>query len=302
MRILVTGAWPEAKKYLEEIKNEGHDVIFMQNEDDELPCEANWVEGVIANGLFLHHKISVFESLKYIQLTSAGLDRVNLDYIRHKEITLHNAKGVYSIPVAEMAICGVLQLYKRTDYFKEKQREHIWEKNRSLMELHGKNVTILGCGSVGSECARVFKALGCKVRGIDKESGYAEVFEMIFPVSDIKNILPKTDILLITLPYTKKTHYLIGEKEIKEMPAHGVVVNMSRGGIVQTEALIKALREERLFGAVLDTFETEPLEGDSPLWDMKNVIITPHNSFVGEGNEERLHSLILHNLRSAGRL
>ena len=167
MRLLITGAWKEAEKFISQLEGYGHRVIFMQQEADRLPCEPSWAEGVVCNGLFLHHEIEAFTNLKYIQLTSAGLDRVPVEYIRKHKIALNNARGVYSIPMAEFAVCGVLQIYKKAALFRENQKTHLWEKHRDLLELYGKNVMIIGCGSVGTECAKRFSAFGCRIIGID---------------------------------------------------------------------------------------------------------------------------------------
>ena len=113
MNLLITGAWTGAKDYIEQIENEGHAVVFLQYEKDDLPCAYEWVEGVICNGLFLTHSIEKFVNLKYIQLTSAGFDRVPMEYVAEHNIEIHNARGVYSIPMAEFAVAGVLQLYKK---------------------------------------------------------------------------------------------------------------------------------------------------------------------------------------------
>ena len=167
MKLLITGAWVNAKNHLSELQSLGHEVVFMQNESENLPCDPLWVEGVICNGLFLSHDISAFQNLKYIQLTSAGYDRVPMEYVTAHNITIHNARGVYSIPMAEYALCGVLALYKQSRFFLKNQMQHKWEKHRGLIELHGKTVCIVGCGSVGTECAKRFSAFGTVVRGID---------------------------------------------------------------------------------------------------------------------------------------
>ena len=117
MNILVTGAWKCTREDMEQLKNKGHQVAFMQFEQEQLPVQAQWVEAVVCNGLFLHHDIRSFSNLHHIQLTSAGFDRVDVDYIRQQNIALYNARGVYSIPMAEFALCGVLQLYKQSRFF-----------------------------------------------------------------------------------------------------------------------------------------------------------------------------------------
>ena len=139
MNLLVTGAWQQATDYLEELEKE-HEVIFMQWENKELPCEYEWVEGIIGNGIFLSHPIERFKNLRYIQLTSAGYDRVPMNYVEEHQIKIHNARGVYSIPMAEFAIAGVLQLYKQARFFSNNQKNHQWIKHRDLLELNGKKV------------------------------------------------------------------------------------------------------------------------------------------------------------------
>ena len=139
------------KNILEKIEADGHKVHFFQFEKDELSMFwTKWVEGVICNGLFLTHDIRKFINLRYIQLTSAGFDRVPMDYVKGDNIVINNARGVYSIPMAEFALFGVLELYKKGRKFFENQKQHIWEKQRNLYELFGKKVCIVGCGSVGT--------------------------------------------------------------------------------------------------------------------------------------------------------
>lgn len=278
------------------MKNMGHEVVFMQNEKDELPCAYDWAEGIICNGLFLHHDIEKFVNLKYIQLTSAGYDRVPMKYIKEHNIKIHNAKSVYSVPMAEFAVGGVLQLYKQSQLFYENQKQRKWEKHRGLLELYGKTVLILGCGSVGTECAERFSAFGCEVIGIDVQPREDECYKVILPLSELDEALSEADILILTLPLTEETRHLIDENRLSLMKPGAVLLNISRGAVVDEKALIEAL-QTNLGGAALDVFEEEPLKEDSPLWNMENVIVTPHNSFVGSGNEERLNTLILKNVK-----
>lgn len=294
MNLLVTGAWAEAKENIEKLKSMGHKVVFMQQEKDDLPCDYAWVEGVVCNGLFLTHPIKKFHSLRFIQLTSAGFDRVPMDYIKEHGMEIHNAKGVYSIPMAEFAIAGVLELYKQSRFFWDNQKEHKWEKHRGLIELSGKTVVIVGCGDVGIECAKRFRAFGCTVIGVNRTVRKNEVFDRIVPLSDIETVLPKADLVVLTVALTEETRHLMNAERLKLLKETAVLVNIARGRVVDTNALIDCL--PNLGGAVLDVFEEEPLTTDSPLWDMENVIITPHNSFVGSGNNKRMRDVICSNL------
>ena len=294
MNLLVTGAWSDGKNHIAELEAMGHDVTFMQYEKDLLPCDYKWVEGVICNGLFLSHPIEKFTNLKYIQLTSAGFDRVDMSYVKAHNIEIHNARGVYSIPMAEFAICGVLQQYKQAAFFRENQRNHLWEKHRGLLELAGKKVLIVGCGSVGNECAKRFKAFDCTITGVDLLPREDSLYIEMLPLDKLNNALKQADIVVLTLPLTEQTKYLIDNSKLSLMKDGATLVNIARGAIVNTDALLNHI--DRFTGVVLDVFEEEPLNENSPLWDKQNIILTPHNSFVGEGNGERLKEIIVENL------
>lgn len=299
MRILITGAWNATEEQLCRIAALGHEVIWHQQEREVLPVPYETVEGVICNGLFLHHPIERFTALKYVQLTSAGFDRVPLDYIQKKGIRICNARGVYSTPMAEFALSGVLELYKQSRFFWENQRNCRWEKHRGLRELTGKQVCIVGCGSVGTACAKRFQAFDCHVTGVDRIVYENRFFDRVLPMEQLDTVLETADIVVLCLPLTEETQHLMDEKRLQVMKPGAILVNIARGQIVDTGALISALNGH-LGGAVLDVFEEEPLSADSPMWRMENVILTPHNSFVGEGNAERLASVIMENLENYG--
>lgn len=294
MNLLITGAWQQAKEYIPTIESKGHQVQFLQFERDELPCEYEWVEGIIGNSIFMSHSIEKFVNLKYIQLTSAGFDRVPMEYVKEHGIEIHNARGVYSVPMAEFAVAGVLELYKKIRFFHENQKKHNWEKHRGLLELFGKTVVIVGCGDVGIECAKRFRAFGCTVIGVNRTVKEKVAFDRIVPLSEIDMVLRGADVVVLTVALTEETRRLMNAKRLKLLKGSAILVNIARGGVIDTNALIDCL--PNIGGAVLDVFEEEPLDEKSPLWDMENVLITPHNSFVGEGNIERLSALVITNI------
>ena len=298
MNLLITGAWNDGKNCMDEIKAMGHQVVFMQYEKDALPCAYDWVEGVVCNGLFLSHPIENFSNLRYIQLTSAGFDRVDMSYVTAHGIEIHNARGVYSIPMAEFALCGVLQLYKQAAFFRENQRQHLWEKHRGLSELCGKQVLIVGCGSVGNECAKRFTAFSCRVTGVDLFPREDSLYDRILPLEQLDEALKTTDVVVLTLPLTEQTKHLFNEERFDSLKSSAVLVNIARGAIVDTEVLLRHI--DHIGGVVLDVFEEEPLTETSLLWDKENAILTPHNSFVGEGSLERLKKVVIANLKQKG--
>lgn len=301
MNLLVTGAFNCTQEQLNNISKIGNNVVFHQMESDALPCSFDWVEGVICNGLFLYHPIEKFANLKYIQLTSAGYDRLDMNYVKEHNISIYNARGVYSIPMAEFAVGGVLDIYKQSEFFAENQKLHKWDKHRGLLELYGKTVCIVGSGNVGTECARRFKAFDTTIYAVDLCEPQSDVYDRYFQLEYIAEVISQADIIVLTLPLTEQTKYMFDKKMFSNFKSNAILVNIARGAIVNQDDLIDALQSKKLYGAVLDVFDTEPLEQDNPLWDMPNVIITPHNSFVGEGNIQRLTNTILYNLEMYNR-
>lgn len=299
MKLLVTGAWQGAKENMDALRAMGHEIAFLQQEKEALPVDPAWVEGAVCNGLFLHHPLSCFPNLRYIQLTSAGFDRVPMDEIRARGIEIRNARGVYSVPMAEHAVWGVLSLYHQARFFFGNQAESRWEKHRGLRELAGKTVCILGTGSVGTECAKRFRAFSCRVLGVNRTVRENSAFDAVLPMDALADALRQADVVVLTLPLTEETRGLMNAERLALMKPGAVLVNIARGAIVSERALIEALQGS-LGGAVLDVFDPEPLAPESPLWTMENVIVTPHNSFVSDGNAARLNSLILGNLEVSG--
>ena len=295
MRAIVTGALQATPEDLVALEALGLTVAVHPDERTAVENPEQY-EIAVCNNLFGFHDLDAFPNLKYIQLTAAGLDRLPLDRIRQRGIELKNAAGVYSIPMAEFALWGVLELYKQGRFFAQNQRLHRWEKHRSLRELSGKTVLIAGCGSVGSECAQRFAAFGCRCLGVARTGRQQADFESVYPICDLPRLLPEVDIVVLALALNEDTRHLFGGSMLARMKAGSILVNLSRGAIVDESALEKAL-DGSLSGAVLDVFETEPLPEVSPLWEKENLIITPHNSFVGEHNHGRMMELVLRNLR-----
>lgn len=289
MNVLVTGAFQLNSKELAELEAVGHKVFV--HPDERIPVEQpERYEAVVCNGLFLYSPIEHFTSLRLIQLTSAGVDRVPLDYIRAHGIELHNAAGVYSVPMAEFVVCGILQLYKQSRFFAENQAQHKWEKHRGLLELSGKRVCILGCGDVGREIAKRLKAFGCHITGVNRTVRVLPDFDEVLPLDKLAETAAACDILVCCIALMPETRGIVSEEIFGRLHDGVIFVNVARGALADEAALTKWLQSGG--HAVLDVFEEEPLPESSPLWDIKNVILTPHNSFVGDGNRERLWETI----------
>lgn len=299
-KLLLTGAFNYNQDQLNKLEVLGYEILFVQDERKSLDIDVSSIHAVVCNSLFLFNDIKKFENLRLVQLTSAGVDRVPLNYINEKGIQLFNARGVYSIPMAEWAILKILEIYKKSRVFYKNQEKHKWEKQRNLLELTDKTAAIIGYGSVGMEIAKRLKAFGVTVISVDKQLKEDDYIDESILIDNLEVALKKSDVIILTLPLTDETKHLINEEKINVMKDNAVLINVSRGGIIDENALIESLEKDKFLGVALDVFEEEPLN-ESSLWDFDNVTITPHNSFVSDKVSERLFDFMIENL-SRGRM
>lgn len=298
MKLLMTGAFNCTAEQKLNIEKLGCEVMFQQMENESLSQEMFTADGVICNGLFLHNDLDKFPNLKFVQLTSAGLDRVPVEKMNEKGIVLHNARGVYSTPMAEWALTGVLTLYKHINNFYDNQKNHKWVKDRNVKELSGSTICIVGCGSVGTECAKMFKPSAKEIIAVDIVKPTSDLFDNYYTINNVSKAVKNADVVILTLPLTDETRNMFNKDLFSQFKSDAILVNISRGAVVNEDDLINALKNGKIGGAVLDVFNTEPLDENSELWNMENVIITPHNSFVSQKNNERLFNLVYNNLNT----
>lgn len=298
MNLLLTGCFKYTEEQLEKIHDLGYEIFFLQQEKDVLPLNASDVEATVCNGLFLSHDISTFSNLKFIQLTSAGYDRVPVDIIKGRNIELHNARGVYSTPMAEWALFRVLENYKQGWFFKQEQDACRWTKHRGLREISGRKVAVIGAGNVGQEVAKRFRALGSEITGFDIHTNTTPFFDKMQLTDNLENAIDGYDIIVITAPLLPSTKGLISRKVLQNLKENAILVNIARGGLIDERVMCDVLAERKDVFAALDVFEQEPLPKDSPIWKMDNVALSPHNSFVSDGNNQRMFDVMYHNLKN----
>lgn len=298
MKLLITGSFKIDKKQKSKIEKLGYKLFFHHNEKEPVLKSLFDVDGIICNNLFLYNEINNFKNLKFIQLTSAGFDRVPVEYIKNNKIKIFNAKGVYSVPIAEMVVLKILEIYKKSKEFMINQRKHRWQKIIDIEELKDKTIGILGFGDIGKEITKRMKPFGVKIFVCDIKRFRKKYIDKYFEPKNIKNFLKELDVLILSLPLNEQTKGLLDLEKIKQMKKGSILVNISRGGIIVEKDLIKFLKKDKFKGVYLDVFEREPLDINSPLWDNEKVLITPHNSFISEKINERLFNLIYKNLKS----
>ncbi len=296
MKLLLTGAFNYTEEQLNILRGCGFEITFVQNELEELSIDCSEFDAVVCNNLFKANPVENFTSLKAVQLTSAGFNRAPVGYLVSKGIALYNARGVYSAPMAEWVLLKILEIYKHSADFAQQQKNKEWKKHRDLLELVDKRVLIVGTGSVGTECAKRLKAFDAQVLGADIYDSNSPFIDEFYPMEALTEVLPTADVVILTLPLNDKTRGLFSSSLLSLMKDDSILINVARGAIIDEGALIELLNKGKFRGVVLDVFEEEPLPESSPLWTCNRVTVTPHNSFVSDGNSKRMFSLIHKNL------
>ena len=212
-------------------------------------------------------------------------------------IQLTNGSGASGIAVAEHAIALLLALFKRLPTLRESQQRHEWPREFPAFELYGHTVGIVGLGDVGLSVARLLRPFGVRLLGVRRRPESVAEVDETFTTEALGDVLARCSILILAPPLTGATRHMIGAAELAQLPTGAYIINVGRGATVDEAALIAALRDGGLAGAGLDVLEDEPLAADSPLWDMPNVIITPHSAAHTEGTDDRSVLLFLDNLQ-----
>ena len=280
---------------------EKHDLFFL--DDERIPLSGQplrfdpaCIEGIVCNFFFQHNAVADLPRLRHVQLTSAGLDRVPVEELKARNIRLFNAGSAYAVPMAEWAVGKILELYKCSAFFARNRRERRWEKRRDIRELSGATAAIVGFGNVGRCIAQRLQAFGVSILAVDIVADASGLADAWYPVAELGNALEQADIVVLTLPLMASTYHILDDGKLARMKPDAVLVNVARGPLIDEAALLEHLRRGRFWGVALDVFEREPLDSSSPLWTCDRVILTPHNSFVGTGNQERLFQVLLNNL------
>ncbi len=226
------------------------------------------------------------------QVRAAGLTRAELERVK-----ITSASSVHVTPLAEFCLMGLLAFAKDLPRLRADQLARHWD-HYPVGELRDQTLLILGLGAIGTEAARLAKAFGMHTIGINRRgvSDSPDVDE-VHPPERLHELLKRVDAVVVTLPLTDQTAGMLDAPAIGRLKQSAVLVNVGRGGVVDEAALIAALRANRLKGAVLDVFATEPLPSESPLWGLPNVLISPHTAALSVRENERLTSLFIANLR-----
>ncbi len=302
MKILVSPtSMQEGKncKALELLKNFTTDIIYNpygrpMTEDELLPLLED-CDGFIAGLDAVTEKaISGAKKLKVISRYGAGVDRVDLAAAKAKNIAVTNTPGANAEAVAELAFGMIFNLARRISFLNEKTKAGEWVRSTG-MELNGKTIGIFGLGAIGKNLAKYAQGLSMKVMAYDPylDENYAK--ENNITVATFDEVIEQADVISLHLPLTPSTRHLIDRTAISKMKQGALLVNTSRGGIIDEDAAYEALVNHRLGGLGLDAFEVEPPTG-SPLFALDNVVVTPHTGAHTKEAMDNMAELSVENL------
>lgn len=239
------------------------------------------------------------ENLKWLHLPSAGVDRYADKEIYHNQnIKLTNSSGVYGAPIAEH-VFSMIMAHNRNliDYAYDKQQKK-WERKNEIKDFFNSTVGILGLGDIGSTIAKRAKCWGAEVLALKRTMvEFPDYVDKIYLNEDLDKLLKQSDYVIISLPGTPETEGIIGRKELSLMKDSAFIVNIGRGSLIKQDELIKALKNNQIGGAGLDVTDPEPLPQDSEIWELDNVILTPHTSGFSPTNDKRRFEIFKDNLK-----
>ena len=220
------------------------------------------------------------KNLQWLCTPFAGVDQLTKeDSFANKDAKLTNSAGAYGVTISEHVMMLLLAILRRDPDYREIVRNREWKRDLPIRSILGSRITLLGTGDIGRETAKRLRAFEPKaIIGVNR-SGKAQgsIFDKVLTNDRLNEILPETDILVISLPGTKETYHMLGKEQLQNLPDGAVIINVGRGSVIDQQALLEELDSGRLY-AGLDVFEEEPIPEDSPLWTQKNLLLTPHTA------------------------
>ena len=242
--------------------------------------------------------ISRAPKLKWVQVMSAGVERFLDTKMVESPVILANTSGIHAIPIGELVLSLMLMFAKQAPLCFQLKQEKQWRRFTPSV-LRSKTVGVIGLGNIGREVGRLAKAIGMRVLAVDlvKPVGWTRYVDTMLTLDQLRQLLAESDFVVLALPLTPETNKLIGEEELRTMKSSAYLINIARGGLVDEEVLTRALGEHWIAGAGLDVFATEPLPTDSRLWELPNVIFSPHVAGAMEDYNIRATEIFTENLR-----
>ncbi len=299
VRVLIS--FPLDDEYVLKIREVEDVDVVKATEPDTILREIEDAEVLYASKI-TKEEFSKAKKLVWIQSPFVGVDSLLIDEVKKSDIIITCSRGVHASQASDHVFALILAFARRLPELFEDQKKRRWKPRHPfpfdpLDELQGKTLGIIGLGSIGMEIARKGKCFGMRVMGVKSTISPVDYVDEVYSPESIDRVLEQSDFLVLCVPLTPKTAGMIGEKELGKMKKTSYLINIARGGIVDEIALIRALREGWIAGAGIDVAEREPLPESSELWDLENVIITPHVAGSTPHYWDRAVSIFIENLR-----
>jgi len=293
--VVMSGPWAEWLEHYEAVSPRIRAVAATSQE--ALMREAADAEVVI--GRIPREAFLVAKKLRWAQSNGVGFETMLYPEIVESDVVITNTSGALDSPMAEHALALILSFTRGIVFQERVRKEHKWARGTfACSQIDGKTACVIGLGTIGKGIARRLAALGVQVVGVDAQvSEPPEGVGRVVPPDGMLDVLGEADFVIVALPLTDGTRGLVGRTCFDRMKDSAYLVNVGRGPIVDEKALISALTDGSIAGAGLDVFEVEPLPGDSPLWDMPNVVIAPHVGGRSEEGDANLLTVFRENLR-----
>jgi phosphoglycerate dehydrogenase-like enzyme len=259
-------------------------------------------QAVVAVGLHIDEELlEGAESLEYFAAASAGIGHLPMTELEARGVTVTNASGVHVPSIPEHVIGWMLTIGRRLDEGIRRQEKNQWQHFQAFGELKGSTVTVVGLGPIGDEIVKRLEPFGVNTIGVRyTPSKGGPTDEVIgFDDSEFHEALSRSDYIVLACPLTETTRGLVDREALETLPADAVVINIGRGPIIDTDALVRTLRRNRIHKAALDVTDPEPLPVDHPLWDLDDVLITPHVSGYTNEYWDRIADIVADNVRDA---
>jgi len=298
MKLVITGIQKFHDDIRQKIRLLGYEILDHADETIEFTPEEYKCDVIVAMSPFRGSYIQKFTNLKFFQAISAGYDSLPLDAFKEKGIKLANARNVYSVPIAELTVMRILELYKKSFMYMKQQEKHEWKRDFRLQEMTDKKIAVLGTGSIGTQIAKRLKAFDAITIGFNRSERPAEYFDYIYNINEFSSMVSELDVIIAALPLNNETMHIINKDILNKMHNKSILINIGRGQSVDTDALHDALKNKKILGAALDVFEDEPLPKDNPLWDTEELLITPHISSGSNYMNKRIYELVYSNLEA----
>ena len=284
--------------YLDSVQDAAPGAEIVEAPDDDALLREVVDAEILFSGIFSDDLLDAAARLKWVQVSSAGVEWMPRAAIARKGWQVTNAGGIHAIPVAETAIALLSGVARRVDWTTRNRITGEWVRPPGIFELFEKTAGVIAMGGIGRAFAERARGLGMRIIGVDvNPASKPDYVDELRGGDELGWLLESSDVVCMTAPDTPMSHHMMNAERFAQMKQGSIFLNVSRGGLVDTDALVDAIDSGRFFGVGLDVIEGEPLRSDHPIWSRQDVLITPHVGGTSPRRIQRMIELFTGNLR-----